>query len=126
MALGLLLVVCAVSGVAVDMTRLFLARRSLQSVADAASLHGAAMLDREALYRSSGTRVRILPTAARRAALRTIELRALPAEAVVSVRDDRVTVALRATISTTLLGMIGIETLPVAVVSTSAPVEGVP
>ena len=126
LALGLLIVVLAVVGLATDMTRLFLARRSLQSVADAASMHAATRLDESALYASSGAEVTVIPGRARDAALRVIALRGLRAEPSVSVRGSRVTVSLRGSIGTTFLRLLGIEKLPVAVTSTGIPVEGAP
>jgi hypothetical protein len=49
LALGLALVVFAIAGLAVDGTRAFLARRSLQNLADAAALAGAGELDTDVL-----------------------------------------------------------------------------
>jgi uncharacterized membrane protein len=115
-----------VAGVALDLTRLFLARRSLQSVADAASLRAAATLDEGALYRSSGVAVRILPEAARANAARVIALRGIPAETRISIEEGGVTVALRMVVPTTLLRSVGIDSLPAAVTSTAVPIEGEP
>jgi Flp pilus assembly protein TadG len=126
LALGLLMVSLAVVGLATDMTRLLLARRSLQSVADASSLRAATQLNEGAMYASYGTKVDIVPARARDAALQTIALRGLRAESSVSVEGGRVTVSMRGVVDTTLLRLVGIETLPVAVTSTGIPVEGVP
>jgi len=126
LALGLLFVVLAVVGVATDLTRMFLARRSLQSVADAASLRAAVQLDEASLYGSSGSVIRIAPEAARAAAMEVIALRGLDARPSVAVEDELVTVTLRSGTATMLLRLVGIERLPVAVTSTSVPVEGAP
>lgn len=126
LALGLLLVSLAIVGLAVDLTRVFLARRSLQSVADAASLRAATRLDTSTLYASAGNDVGIVPTKAREAALEVIALRGLEVAGSVTVERERVTVSLRGVVDTTLLRLIGIEELPVAVISTGIPVEGVP
>lgn len=126
LALGLLIVVLAVVGLAADMTRLFLARRSLQSVADAASLRAATRLDEAALYASSGRAVGVVPSRARTAAMRVIASRGLRADPSVSVEGTRVTVSLRGSVETIFLRLVGFESLPVAVTSTGIPVEGVP
>ena len=126
LALGLLIVVLLVVGLATDMTRLFLARRSLQSVADAASLRAATQLDEAALYASSGTNVAVVPSRARSAALRVIAARGLSAEPSVSVKGSRVTVSLRGSVDATFLRLLGFQKLPVAVTSTGIPVQGAP
>jgi uncharacterized membrane protein len=126
LAAGLTAVVLAVIGIGTDMTRLFLARRSLQSVADAASLQAADTLDTGSLYGSDGDAVRIDIERAREAALRVIAQRGLKLNSSVEVDRRSVTVILRSSIGTGLLGLIGFETLPVAVTSTGIPVEGVP
>jgi hypothetical protein len=120
------LVTFAVSGLAVDGTRAFLFRRTLQSSADAAALAGAAEIDRDVYYRSGG-RVRTIDNrAAHVAALRWIELRGIGARAAVSVEDDRVVVVLRDEVPTMFLALVGIGSVPVAADAAAEPRTGGP
>lgn len=57
LVLGMALLAFALSGVAVDGTRAWLYRRTLQNAADGAALAGAAELDRSAYYASGGESV---------------------------------------------------------------------
>ncbi len=115
LVLGLALLTFAIAGLAVDGTRAFLFRRTLQSAADAAALAGASEIDTARFY-GSGGRVRVLSDeAARRAARRSLQLRALGASSVVTADDRGVSVALRDSVPTTFLGIVGIGRLPVAV-----------
>ncbi len=115
LVLGLALLTFAVAGLAVDGTRAFLFRRTLQSAADAAALAGASEIDTTRFY-ASGGRVRVLSDeAARRAARRSLQLRALGASSVVTADERGVSVALRDSLPTTFLGIVGIGRLPVAV-----------
>lgn len=115
------MIVLAVIGLAVDGTRAFLHRRTLQSAADAAALAGASELDRDHYYVSRGRAIQIDPGAARRAASRWLELRSLPAEAAISASRSRVTVILRSEISTLFLRLVGLTRVPVAAEAASAP-----
>lgn len=64
------MLVFATSGLAIDGTRAFLYRRTLQSAADAAALAGAGELDATRYYASKGRAVRIDPRAAEEVARR--------------------------------------------------------
>jgi hypothetical protein len=122
LVVGITMVVFSVIGLAVDGTRAFLHRRTLQSAADAAALAGASELDRRAYYSSRGRGVSIEVDAARRAAARWLELRSLPAEAAITSSPTRVTVVLRGEIPTLFLRLIGLTRVPVAAEAASTPV----
>ena len=109
MALGLALVAFAVAGVAVDGTRAFIARRTLQTSADASALAAASELDRAALYSSE-------------VAWEWLKRRGLPSEASIAAGRDVVTVTLRYRLPTTILGVVGVSSIPVAVRSQARPV----
>jgi Flp pilus assembly protein TadG len=121
MALGLALVAFAVAGVAVDGTRAFLARRTLQNAADAAVLAAASELDVDAYYSSSGRDIRLDPAAARAMAQEWLTLRGVRARARVDARADAVAVALRDEIDTTFLGIVGIARIGIAVRASAEP-----
>lgn len=119
--LGLALVVFAISGLAIDGTRAFLFRRTLQSSADAASLAAASELDESAFYISGG-RKRILDEEdAERAAGRWLSLRGLGARSEIHVEGERVVVVLRDEVPTSFLALVGIDRIPVAVVAAAEP-----
>jgi uncharacterized membrane protein len=122
LVLGLALVAIAVSGLAVDGTRAFLARRALQQTADAASLAAASEIDAGTYYDSGGARVRLDPARARAMARRWAERSHLDTEAVVVADGGGVRVVLRARVPTTFLSLAGISELPVAVEAAAAPV----
>lgn len=126
LAIGLALVCLAVSGLAVDGTKAFLMRRTLQNAADAASLAGASELDQAAYYSSGGRRLVLEPTSARTTATRYLALRGLNAEASVEADRQGVVVSLRADVPTIFLGVVGIRRVPVAVQARAAPIPGRP
>ena len=115
------MIVFAVTGLAVDGTRAFLLRRTLQSAADAAALAGASELDRDQYYVSRGRAIEIDPGAARRVARRWLDLRSLAVEAGITASASRVTVTLRSEVPTLFLRLIGLSSIPVAVEAASAP-----
>lgn len=121
LVIGMTMIVFAVAGLAIDGTRAFLLRRTLQSAADAAALAGAGELDRTSYYVSRGRQVRLDPGAARRAAARWLALRGLSTEASVDASTDSVVVALRGQVRTQFLRLIGISRVPVAVEAASSP-----
>jgi Flp pilus assembly protein TadG len=126
LVLGLSLVVFAIAGLAVDGTRAFLLRRSLQNSADAAALAAAAELD-EAAYYASGGKVAVLDEpAARRSAADWLQSRGLPLKAEVATAPDRVEVVVRAVVPTTFLGLAGITEIPVAARADASPIAGGP
>lgn len=120
---GMALVAFAVAGVAVDGTRAWLYRRTLQNAADAASLAGAAQLDRSSFYDSGGRALTLAAPAARAAAIRWLDLRGIDARAQVHAHDGGVRVVLRGEVRAGLLGLAGIDTIPVAVEADSEPLS---
>jgi hypothetical protein len=126
MVLGLALVCFAVAGLAVDGTRVFLARRTLQNAADAAATAGASELDTAVYYRTGGRNVVLDPAAARRVAARWLARRGVGGRASIAADDHTVTVALRDEVSTSWLGLVGIDRIPVGATARSRPVAGAP
>jgi Flp pilus assembly protein TadG len=126
LVLGMALLCFAVAGVAVDGTRAFLFRRTLQNAADSAALAGAAELDRRVYYGSGGRRITLDPGLAGRLATAYFGDRALDAEVAVDTGSAGVAVVARGEVATTWLGLVGIETLPVAVEARAAPLAGGP
>lgn len=124
--LGLALVCMAIAGIAVDGTRAFLYRRTLQSAADASALAGAAEIDRATYYSTGGRAVALERDRATRAAQRWLQARGLPVDASIEAGSDVVRVGLRGEISTTFLNLVGVRRLPVAVQSVAEPVAGSP
>jgi Putative Flp pilus-assembly TadE/G-like len=126
LAIGLAMVVFAIAGLAVDGTRVFLVRRSLQNSADAAALAGAAELDTDAYYASGGNTLVLDQAAARRAASDWLARRDLPVEAQIATAPRRVEVLIRAETPTSFLGIVGVLTIPVAAAASAAPLPGAP
>ena len=126
LVLGMALLAFAVAGLAVDGTRAWLYRRTLQNAADAAALAGASELDRAAYYSSGGDDVVLDEVASERTALRWLTDRATEARAAVDSSPDRVTVEMRGTVATTFLSLAGIDDIQVAVRADAAPIAGTP
>lgn len=124
LVLGMALLAFAVAGVAVDGTRAWLYRRTLQNAADAAALAGAAELDRGAYYASGGAEVVLDEDASERVATRWLSGRPVAARATVDSTADRVTVEMRGAVDTTFLSLAGIRSIPVAVRADAAPIPG--
>lgn len=124
LVLGLVLVAFAVAGLAVDGTRAFLARRTLQNAADASALAGASELDQSTLYESGGLTVALDPASARREAARWLATRSLPARAGIAADANEVRVVLRDSLPTTFLALVGIGSIPVAAEASAQPVAG--
>jgi len=123
--IGAALICFAVAGIAVDGTRAFLYRRTLQNAADAAALAGASEIDRRAYY-STRNEIELHNSGARAAALQWLARRGLPVDADVSATPAVVRVGLRGRLRTTFLGLIGISDLPVAAASAAEPLSGGP
>lgn len=121
LVLGLTLVCFAVSGLALDGTKVFLMRRALQDSADAAAVSGANEIDVGAYYRSGGAVVRLQSDEAERAAAGSIGRRGLPASAELIVRDGAVQVELRGDVPTTFLKLVGIRSIEVVAVGAAEP-----
>ena len=122
-AIGCFLVAAAVAGVAVDGSRAFILRRSLQAKADAAVLAGGASLDEEA-YRSSGGReIRIDSDRAKAAVGRVLLGRGIR---VTSFEDGtrRVEVTVESSFRPLFLGLIGLEEVTVRAAAAAAPFPG--
>lgn len=126
LVLGFALVAFAVAGLAVDGTRAFLMRRSMQAAADAATLAAAGELDVVRYYESGGEQVWLDPAAARAVAQDWLAARGLPATAIIETTPQGVALVLRGRVRATFLGLVGIDELPVAVEARAEPVAGAP
>lgn len=124
LALGLALVAFAVSGLAVDGTRAFLMRRTLQNAADAAALAGAAELDAGSYYSSGGREIVLDREEARRKALAWLSRRGIRAAASVVVGESDVSVVLRDEAPVTFLRLVGVGGIPVATQARAEPLPG--
>jgi hypothetical protein len=124
MALGLALMSLVLAGLAVDGTKAFLLRRTLQNAADAAGLAGAGAIDSDEYYGSGGKTIELSPEDAARTARRYLAFRAIEARVSLEVEDDDVSVVLRGASGTLLLGLIGISEVPVAVESNASAIGG--
>lgn len=124
LVMGLMVLCFAVAGVAVDGTRAFILRRSLQNAADSAAQAGASQLDASLYYSSTGDDVILDERQALLAAERSLGLRGIPVTATFSIDDSSVQIVLRSEVKTSFLGLIGIGELPVAVESRAEPIAG--
>ena len=120
--LGMALIAFAVAGIAIDGTRAFLMRRTLQNAADASALAGSGELDVDAYYSSGGRRMTLDPTAAKEMAASFLTRRGLQVVPAIQADERGVAVALRTEIDTLFLRLIGIDSLPVAAEATARPV----
>ncbi|MGH2828329.1 MAG: pilus assembly protein TadG-related protein [Actinomycetota bacterium] len=123
MVLGLAIMSLAIAGLAVDGTRAFLLRRTLQDAADAASLAGAGEINRVEYYGSGGRDIELAPEEAARRAREFLALRRIAASVSLDVDDD-VRLVLRGSSKTLFLALIGVSEVPVAVESNAVPVSG--
>jgi hypothetical protein len=124
LVLGLAMVVFAVTGLAVDGTRAFIARRTLQNAADAAAVAGAGEVDLGGFYASGGNELRLDARGARALAYTYLGARGFAGEAIVDADEASVTVVLRDEVATSFLGLVGIDALPVAAEARAEPVPG--
>jgi hypothetical protein len=124
MALGLALLSLVMAGLAVDGTKAFLLRRTLQNAADSASLAGAGEIDRAAYYGSGGKVLVLAPEEALRTVRRYLALRQIEGRVSFEVEGDDVSVVLRARSETLFLGLVGISEVPVAVESNASAIAG--
>ena len=124
LVLGLVIVVMAVIGVAVDGTKAFLYRRTLQSAADGAAVAGAGELDLDSYYSSGGRVVAVRPEAARAQALRLLDSRGIRTSVAIDADEASVVVVLRGKVETTFLNLVGISSIPVAVEAAAEPFAG--
>ena len=126
LVLGFTLIAIGVAGVAIDGTRAFLYRQSIQNAADAAALAGASEVDRQSYYASSGRDLKLDPAAARSKAAEWLGLRGIDAAIQIETSEDNVRVILRSQIDTTFLRVIGVGSVPVGVESLARPIAGDP
>jgi hypothetical protein len=126
LVLGFAVICFAIAGLALDGTRAWLYRRTLQNAADASVLAGAAELDRSVYYASAGKVVEVDENAAGDAAGAWLRRRGLPADASIEADATGVRVELRGAIDTTFLRLIGVTRLPVAAVARAEPLAGAP
>ena len=122
LVLGLAMVVMAVAGVAVDGTRAFLYRRTLQNAADASALAGAGELNESALYSSGGRTIVLSSGRARAVAASWLTSRGLDTGSIIEAEPSGVHVVLRGTVPTIFLGLVGIDSVPVAVRARAEPI----
>lgn len=120
LVVGLALISFMVVGVALDGTRAFLHRRTLQNAADSAVLAAASEIDRPYLYGEAGY-VRLSPSAAAASVEASLRGRGLTVTSAVRADESRVSVLLRSTVPTSFLRLLGIERLPVAVEAAARP-----
>ena len=126
LVLGLALVSFAIAGLAVDGTRAFLFRRSLQNSADAAAIAAAGEVDRGSYYSSGGRVVRLDQSRAEIQAMEMLGARSFPARIALDADPTGVRIVLRARMPTSFLGVVGIEAIPVAVEAAARPIPGPP
>lgn len=122
---GMALVVMAVTGLAVDGTRAFLLRRTLQNAADSAALAGANSLDETSYYATGGAQVVLDPASARATAARWLAARGF-ASGTVDAAPGRIRVVVRAEVPTTFLRLVRVSRIRVAAESVAEPLPGAP
>ena len=124
LVVGLSLVSFAVAGLAIDGTRAFLARRTLQNAADSSALAAASEIDQRAYYSSGGRTVILERAAARAGDSDWLSPRGITAEAVVAADQQGVRVRLAGEVRTSFLGLVGIRTISVGAEATAGPLPG--
>lgn len=123
---GMALVALAVTAFAIDGTRAFLMRRTLQNAADAAAVAGASQLDRDSYYSSGGVRTLLDPSNAEETAASWLDKRALDADAVVTATPGEVKVLLTTELPTRFLRLLGIGSVRVSGDAVAEPILGEP
>jgi uncharacterized membrane protein len=126
LVVGLALVAFAVAGLAVDGSRAFLLRRSLQNSADAAAVAAASEVDPRSYYSSGGEVVELDADAALAEAKTLLRARGSTGRVGIDADQDGVTIVVRADLPTTFLGVVGIGSIPVAVEARARPIPGSP
>lgn len=124
MALGLAMMSLAIAGLAVDGTKAFLLRRTLQNAADSATLAASGEVSRSELYGSGGRALALSPDDAARTARNYLALRSIDARVAIEVDDDDVRLVVRGSADTLFLALVGISDVPVAVESNASPISG--
>lgn len=120
LTIGLTLVVFSIAGLAVDGTKAFLLRRSLQNAADSAAVSAASSIDARSYYASGGATVELDEARARIVASRVLERRGLGA-AEFSSEGDVVSIVLVGESPTSFLRLVGIENIPVGASASATP-----
>lgn len=120
LVIGMALVVAAVAGVAVDGTRAFLHRRTLQNAADSAVLAAASQLDRSQVY-STPEGVTLDKGSAERFASQWLSERSVAADVRVATTRREISVLVRGGVPTTFLRLVGVEFLGVAARASARP-----
>jgi Putative Flp pilus-assembly TadE/G-like len=121
---GLTMVVLAVTGVAVDGTRAFLFRRTLQSVADASALAAAGKIDRTAYYVSGGRDLVLDTRQADDTARSWLAKRGFALVVNVRTNTNEIQVTARGSLSSTFLSLLGVRRIPVTAEAVARPVAG--
>ena len=116
---GLALVVFAVAGLAVDGTKAFIYKASLQNAADAAATAGAAAIDRDAYYASGGTIVVLDSENAQSEAMMSLHARGMHIRPSATFSSRNVTITIEGATATTFLRLVGITHIPVQVVASA-------
>jgi uncharacterized membrane protein len=124
LVIGLALVTFMVAGLAVDGTRAFIYRRTLQNAADGAALAAASEIDENLYHSSGGRRVIIDGRAARSTAIRLLGRRGLDVRASVVSESDSIELVVRGQVPTMFLALAGIREVPVAVAARAEPFAG--
>lgn len=124
LVLGILVVCFAVAGVAVDITRAALLRRTLQAAADSAATAGASQLDASRYYSTGGEMARLDPSRAGEAAAAVLSTRRElgSVRAVSGAEGVRIVVGSR--VRTSFLRIIGVRHLAVTAEASARPVLG--
>jgi uncharacterized membrane protein len=124
LVVGLVLVVFAVTGLAVDGTRAFLFRRTLQSVADSAAVAAASEISTTRYYVSGGQDVQLDPSQASETARHWLDRRGLHLAIGVRANAGGVHVVARGALHASFLALIGIRSIPVVVEAAARPMPG--
>lgn len=120
--IGMGIVALVVTFFAVDATRAFLMRRTLQNAADAAAVAGASQLDEGAYYASGGTRTVLDPRAAEASALDSLAGRGLDVPAAVDASSTVVAVRLRKDLPTPFLRFVGVGEVKISASAIAEPI----
>jgi Putative Flp pilus-assembly TadE/G-like len=123
LTLGIFLVVFGVVAFAVDGTRAFVMRRTLQNAADAAVLAGASELDRTIYYESGGARIELDPKASEEVARSYLAHRGIDAKPRITVTQRAIRVELRGSLQATFLNVIGVRNIPVTAAAEAEPLS---
>lgn len=126
LVIGLVLVVFAVTGLAVDGTRAFLFRRTLQSVADTSAIAAAGDISRVSYYASEGRDLRLDAQRANETARRWLTRRGMHLAITVQSDANQVHVVARGALSPTFLSLLGIGPIPVVAEASARPMAGAP